>query len=190
MGFLDALTFDQHMLFLSECFNGFPLAWYSTLTWAGSLVTCYNRSFQHIHQYAKEHIRCCTFENHISNWYDVILYVFMMNFTTFLATTMLIMPLTLWCYFRCRLSCLRILKWCPKHNISNLCVNGQAQPWVLAHMGHLCTQQQNGYLGYGQDCHLGCLTNAYNSSSAMLPGSGDGAGMYKPRQEIKSSGHV
>ncbi len=32
---LDTLTFDQHMLFLSEMFNGFSylaLEWYSTLT--------------------------------------------------------------------------------------------------------------------------------------------------------------
>ncbi len=29
---LDTLTFDQHMLFFSEFFNGFSLAWYSTLT--------------------------------------------------------------------------------------------------------------------------------------------------------------
>ncbi len=28
---LDTLTFDQHMLFFSEYFNGFLLAWYSTL---------------------------------------------------------------------------------------------------------------------------------------------------------------
>ncbi len=29
---LDTLTFDQHVLFFSEMFNGFSLAWYSTLT--------------------------------------------------------------------------------------------------------------------------------------------------------------
>ncbi len=28
---LDTLTFDQHILFFSELFNGFSLAWYSTL---------------------------------------------------------------------------------------------------------------------------------------------------------------
>ncbi len=28
---LDTLTFDQHILFFSEFFNGFSLAWYSTL---------------------------------------------------------------------------------------------------------------------------------------------------------------
>ncbi len=28
---LDTLTFDQHILFFSESFNGFSLAWYSTL---------------------------------------------------------------------------------------------------------------------------------------------------------------
>ncbi len=29
---LDTLTIDQHIIFFSECFNGFSLAWYSTLT--------------------------------------------------------------------------------------------------------------------------------------------------------------
>ncbi len=28
---MDTLTIDQHMLFFSECFNGFSLPWYSML---------------------------------------------------------------------------------------------------------------------------------------------------------------
>ncbi len=30
---LDTLTFDQHMLFFSDVFNGFLLVGYSTLNW-------------------------------------------------------------------------------------------------------------------------------------------------------------
>ncbi len=36
---LDTLTFEQHMVFFSDFFNGFSLAWYSTLKLLPSLFT-------------------------------------------------------------------------------------------------------------------------------------------------------
>ncbi len=52
--------------------------------------------------------------------------------------------------------------------IDNLRVAVQAQPCALVEMGHLSTQQQNGYLAYGQGWDNGCFTSAYNVRGVML----------------------